>query len=128
VEAFCEGLRGLAQAGKLTAWNQQMNALELTGLGDPIPDALVEKLGANRDRFDHMIQAAREISASQIFGSEDRKEIHQFFVLTCDFAGVDATLPIVFLDPDAGSCWGEAVSDSRVLEWTKENKRIKCKG
>lgn len=82
VDAFCEGLCGLATAPDILGWNERMNLLELTGLGDPVPDSLAKTVGPDLGRFDEMIQSAREISASQIFGAENRDEIQKFFQRT----------------------------------------------
>lgn len=105
-----------------------MNSLKLTGLGDPVPDSLSTIVGPDLNRFDEMIQSAREISASQIFGAEDRNQIQMFFEHTCGAAAVDATLPQSFTDSDVDGCWGEPIAPSQVSEWTEENKRMESNG
>ncbi len=121
---FCAGLRELATTSDVVGWNEGMNSLELTGLGDPVPQSVAQELGDALDRFEEMIQSAREISASQMFGDEDRGEAVRFFTATCRSAMVDSRLPKIFAGSSVDGFWGESVSDQLLSEWNKANRTM----
>ena len=64
IEYFVRYIESAASAGDIVEWDAMSESLELTGLGDPIP----EGLPADSD-FENLITAVREISASQMYAA-----------------------------------------------------------
>ena len=59
LEKFAEHLSALAQAEDVPEWDKEANNLDITGLGDPLP----EELSQIRD-LNLLVDSVREISAS----------------------------------------------------------------
>ena len=61
---FCKHLRDVASADDLVAWDSEADALEIRGLGDPLPVPLDSVAG-----LQGLICEANEVTASQMFGA-----------------------------------------------------------
>lgn len=114
--AFCTHLEQLASADSVPEWNRQANGLVITGLGDPLPREL-----AQVPRLHSLLEAAREVSASQMFGQWQPEEVRRFLTECAVMAGLDP----VFVHSraiqlqQADHCgWGPVVSVDQVARWS----------
>ena len=70
LEKFRNQLASLPYVEDVPAWDNETNNLEITGLGDPLP----EELSHVRNLFS-LVETVREISASQIYGAFQPDEV-----------------------------------------------------
>ncbi len=81
---FANHLRMLAQADDFTVWDSQGNDLQITGMGDPLPSELCNIEGLNE-----LVCAAREVSASQIYGAFVPEEVERWLRHTIHLSQLD---------------------------------------
>jgi hypothetical protein len=118
IEDLNQHLLSLLVASSLNDWERKGAALELSGRGDPIPDALATQLADDvRKDFARLVYFAVEIGFVDMYGDTTRRPLHN--LLRClailDAHGIEhPQVPELFKDrtptgrtaPD----WGELLS------------------
>jgi hypothetical protein len=118
LDGFCSHLESLAAARSIPEWNDGSRHLEVAGLGDLLPPDLAVVSG-----LPQLVEAAREVSASQVWGAWQPAEVHRFLAESALAAGLDPTL--VFsracqLQAADAQGWGPAVSEQELAQWSLE--------
>jgi hypothetical protein len=119
LDAFCCHLENLAAAQSIPAWDGDGMHLSVTGLGDPLPPDL-----AVVPRIAQLVEAAREVSASQIWGAWQPVEVQRFLAESALAAGLDPALVFsraCHLQVADGQGWGPAVSEQELARWSLED-------
>ena len=124
VDAFVTHLWGLACAANLPKWEKEGNALAITGLGDPLPRALVARIGPSlAARLAGVLDLACEISMSQIYAAYRPKQSDSYLQQAIAAAGLRIglkKLPSVLLAHEAGTDgWGEPIANGDLAVWQK---------
>lgn len=116
LDEFCRHLENLAAAQSVTAWEAGGSHLRLTGLGDPLP----EDLAAIRGLAD-VIGAAREVSASQLWGAWQPADVNRFLAESARAACLEPAKVFACarkLQEADTEGWGPAVSEQELAQWS----------
>lgn len=65
---FISKMMELLSTENIPQWNEELNQINISGLGDPLPSKLLEDFPNYEKKLDQITQNLREISAAQIFG------------------------------------------------------------
>ena len=116
--SFCAHLERLASAVSVPAWDAEASSLEITGLGDPLPPELAEV-----PALAQLVEAAREVSASQIFGAWEPEVVARFLGESALAAGLEPALVLsraCQLQAADAQGWGPPVSEQDLARWSLE--------
>jgi len=120
LEAFCQFLEEVAWAEDLPKWDSKDRELAITGLGYPLPDKLSEVGG-----LFELVDSAREVSASQMYGAYEPAEVSQFLGRAISISGFDLNSHInmeaLRSHRPGVSGWGDPVPKSEIENWSKES-------
>jgi len=115
---FCAHLERLSVSECVPEWNEEANRLAITGLGSPLPRALAEV-----PDLAPLVEAAREVSASQIFGAWDPGEIARLLSECAVLAGLEPGRILARaaeLQTADQHGWGHPVVASELVGWSLE--------
>jgi len=128
IDAFIEHLWSVVDSPDLIEWERQGATLDLSGWGDPLPEALAEKLTDEEgETLQRLCDNACEISLSHMYGATNRVEAEEFLRTVATIAQFDILrsplLPVVSeLSPATGD-WGEPLTQEMKQEWQEVAKR-----
>ena len=83
LSGFCKYLRDVASADDIVAWDCQAGALEITGLGDPLPPPLESVLG-----LQDILCDAREVTASQMYAAWTPENVFSYLTRVIEASGM----------------------------------------
>ena len=81
--SFCNYLRAVAVASDIVAWDCQASGLEVTGLGDPLPEPLDSVAG-----LQDLLCWAREVTGSQMYAAWTPENVFHHLVRTIECSGL----------------------------------------
>jgi hypothetical protein len=118
IEAFCQHLENVVTADSIVTWDAQGERLRVTGLGDPLPNALKSVPGLNE-----LLNAAREVTATQMYAAWTPLNVVKYLAETAECSGLspDAVLAKAAMlhSPDKQG-WGAAISSTERNKWSRE--------
>lgn len=111
------------------AWENEKDALPITGWGGPLPHALTSRLGLPlTSRLASVSEYVTEITLSQSYGAWRPKESYRYLVLTAEAVGttVPVETPPKLLADHAPAIhgWGEAVPENDLPQWQDAARRF----
>ena len=83
LSSFCNHLKSVATASDIVAWDCQANGLEVTGLGDPLPEPLDSVAGLNE-----LLCEAHEVTASQMYAAWTPENVLHHLTRTIECSGL----------------------------------------
>jgi len=122
LDFFVEHLWRLASASSLPEWEKDGATLEITGLGDPLPKRIRDRISVQQaGELQQVCEAALEIGMSQLYSDPDPDGAERFLQSAARLAGFDldaASIPPLFLEHAPGkSGWGTPVSKELLKKW-----------
>ncbi len=115
ISQVCKYLEALATETDVPAWDEQGNALEITGLGDPMPPEYT----SNKE-LEEIISCVREISACQIYGAWKSEYTAKFLGRALYLAGLkptNQTFELLIIHKPLEHGWGDPVSEVTLGLW-----------
>lgn len=124
ISAFTGHLWLLATTKSLPAWETAGSTLEITGLGDRLPERITNRLSQERaDELSQLCDFAREISASQMWTAFKPDEARSLLTETLRISELDkklVRLAEVFAKHEGGSnSWVDPVPQALFEEWKR---------
>ena len=115
IETFTRYIEAAASAQDIPRWDSYGSALEVTGLGDPLPVRLAGNL-----ELSELIDSVREISASQLYSEWQPSDVTKYLHQSIEIAGLEDPVAhwpgIASHDPEQNG-WGKPFF---VCEWLLE--------
>lgn len=115
VDEFCQYLEDAATETSILDWDARSKALLVTGLGDRLPFPLNEI-----EKLKELLEAAREVTASQMYAAWTPQEVAGYLREAAEFAGLPPTkvlsLACSLHAPDQHG-WGKAVTEIQRAKW-----------
>ncbi len=115
LDEFCSHMKSLAIAKDIPSWDSEANQLEITGLGDPLPEIL------GKESFLHEVtECVREISAVNIYGSYRHLETQSCFKRVIDICKLEISPEQLKKFNEHSACssgWGVALSEEEYVAW-----------
>lgn len=116
VDAFCQHLENAAIADSVVAWSAEGDQLRISGLGDPLPQALDGIAGLN-----DLLCAAREVTETQMFAAWTPLNVLYFLRSAATLAGLEPNQVVECTArlhrPDHNG-WGAAVDIGERDSWS----------
>ena len=118
LQKFSQHISALPYAENVPEWDQEANELEITGMGDPLPEELSQIQNLNV-----LVVMVREISASQIFGAYKPQEVISYLKEAIKLSGLDPMkynlerMNVISTGPEG---FGVALSQQAVREFKRE--------
>ena len=127
INVFCSSMMNILNTENISEWNQNCNEIEITGLGDILPNNLVSEYPKHVDNIDRITQSIREISSFQIYGKWIPIESYKFLRKVESLTNVKIktlkSLPLLEKHNHNNTGFGKAVENDLINEWLKADNK-----
>lgn len=129
ISSFTGHLWLLATAKSLPAWETAGSTLEISGLGDPLPERITSRLSPDRaDQLSRLCDFAREISGSQMWTAYQPDKARSRLAEALRISGLDkewVRLAEVFAKHEgSANGWGDPVPQALLWEWKRAAEEV----
>ncbi|SHJ27935.1 hypothetical protein [Aquimarina spongiae] len=125
---FGNKMLDLLTTNNIPEWDNECNQIEITGLGDELPEELITKYPEYQNTISQITQNIREISASQIYGEWNPKLSHSVLHEVQKLCQIQINKEFdlkLFKMHNAGSNgWGATISNELIKKWKKAGNKV----